>query len=128
MLLDRLETLQTLSRRLVLTNQLIAADAPMLVGQHEPIVTAVEDRDPDQLEAAVRAHVIEAGELLLSRMDGTAAKDGRGRLSKVGVARVDSWPTGGVAQRTAIVAAIPKGVASRPGSVPVHRRRVTLTR
>lgn len=68
MLLAQLETLQVLSRRLVLTNQLYASDAPTLIGQHAPIAAAVEARDPARLEGAVRAHVIEAGELLLSRM------------------------------------------------------------
>ncbi len=68
MLLGQLATLQRLSRRLVLTNQLYASDAPTLIGQHAPIAAAVEARDPARLEAAVRAHVIEAGELLLTRM------------------------------------------------------------
>ncbi|MHB8439947.1 MAG: GntR family transcriptional regulator [Acidimicrobiales bacterium] len=97
MLLDRLETLQTLSRRLVLTNQLIAADASSLVAQHEPIATAVEHRDPDRLEAAVRAHVIEAGELLLGRMSAGAAEHARGHRSKPGGSRDRSWPTGSTA-------------------------------
>lgn len=77
MLLARLETLQVLSWRLVLTNQLYASDAATLIGQHAPIVAAVEARDPARLEEAVRAHVNEAGELLLSRM--AALDDGKTR-------------------------------------------------
>jgi DNA-binding GntR family transcriptional regulator len=68
MLLSRLETLQSLSRRIVLTNQLSSADAPTLIAQHQPIVDAVALRDPELLETAVRTHVIEAGELLMTRM------------------------------------------------------------
>lgn len=97
MLLDRLDTLQVLSRRIVLTNQLYAADAATLVGQHQPIATAVERRDPARLEAAVRAHVIEAGELLLGRMDASATAHGRGHQPKPGGAQGYSWPTGGAA-------------------------------
>lgn len=71
MLLAQLSTLQTLSRRLVLTNQLYAADAPTLIPQHAPIADAVMAGDADAVEVAVRSHVIEAGELLLSRMAST---------------------------------------------------------
>jgi hypothetical protein len=98
MLLDRLDTLQVLSRRIVLTNQLFAADAATLVGQHQPIATAVERRDPDRLEAAVRAHVIQAGELLLGRMDASATAHGRGHRPKPGGSQGYSWPTGGAVQ------------------------------
>jgi DNA-binding GntR family transcriptional regulator len=99
MLLDRLDTLQILSRRIVLTNQLFAADAATLVGQHQPIATAVERRDPDRLEAAVRAHVIQAGELLLGRMDASATAHGRGHRPKPGGSQGYSWPTGGAIQQ-----------------------------
>jgi DNA-binding GntR family transcriptional regulator len=68
MLLSHLETLEALSRRIVLTNQISSADAPTLVAQHATIAEAVESHDPELLEAAVRAHVIEAGELLMTRM------------------------------------------------------------
>ena len=94
MLLDRLDTLQFLSRRIVLTNQLISADAPTLIGQHEPIARAVARRDPEGVEAAVRAHVIEAGELLLSRVDASGADHTRGHASRPGGTRDRSWPTG----------------------------------
>jgi Transcriptional regulators len=36
MLLSQLETLQALSRRIVLTNQVVSADAPTLIAQHAP--------------------------------------------------------------------------------------------
>lgn len=68
MLLAQLETLQVLSRRLVLINQLYESNAPALIGQHAPMLAAVEARDPARLEEAIRAHVIEAGELLLGQM------------------------------------------------------------
>jgi DNA-binding GntR family transcriptional regulator len=99
MLLDRLDTLQILSRRIVLTNQLLAADAATLVGQHQPIATAIARRDPDRLEAAVRAHVIQAGELLLGRMDASATAHGRSHMPKPGGSQGYSWPTGGAVQR-----------------------------
>ena len=97
MLLGRLDTIQFLSRRIVLTNQLISADAPTLVGQHEPIATAVARRDPEGVEAAVRAHVIEAGELLLSRVDASGADHTRGHASRPGGTRDRSWPSGNTA-------------------------------
>jgi DNA-binding GntR family transcriptional regulator len=98
MLLDRLDTLQVLSRRIVLTNQLLAADAATLVGQHQPIATAIARRDPDRLEAVVRAHVIQAGELLLGRMDASATAHGRSHRPKPGGTLGYSWPTVGAVQ------------------------------
>lgn len=109
MLLDRLETLQFLSRRIVLANQLIAADAPTLIGQHEPIAAAVAHRDPDGVEAAVRAHVIQAGELLLSRMDANGADHIRGHASRPGGTRDRSWPGGKTAPRKSRRRAGPHG-------------------
>jgi len=90
MLLGELAKLQVMSRRLVLTNQLFAADAPTLVGQHAPIAAAIADHDPDRLETEVRAHVIEAGELLLSRM--AAIERGAGRRADPDATRFGSWP------------------------------------
>ena len=92
MLLAQLETLQVLSRRVVLTNQLYAADAPTLVGQHAPIAAAVAARDPERLESAVRAHVIEAGELLIGRMATLDA--GKARRPKADGAQFGRWPGG----------------------------------
>lgn len=92
MLLNQLETLQVLSRRIVLTNQISSADAPTLVGQHAPIAEAVERGDPEALEAAVRTHVIEAGELLMTRMSALGA--GRARRDQGDSFGLGRWPTG----------------------------------
>ncbi|HEX9044226.1 MAG TPA: GntR family transcriptional regulator [Candidatus Limnocylindrales bacterium] len=96
MLLDELAKLQVLSRRLVITNQLYAADAPALVGQHAPILGAVERRDPAAVEEAVRFHVIEAGELLLGRMAAVEARrDGVADDAPQLVAETyGTWPNG----------------------------------
>ncbi len=92
MLLSQLETLQALSRRIVLTNQISSADAPTLIAQHAPIAEAVGLRDPELLEAAVRAHVIEAGELLMTRM--AALEPGRTRRSQGMTFGLGRWPSG----------------------------------
>ncbi|HUQ77515.1 MAG TPA: GntR family transcriptional regulator [Patescibacteria group bacterium] len=92
MLLSELDTLQVLSRRIVLTNQLSSADAPTLIAQHEPIAAAVELRDPALLEASVRTHVIEAGELLMTRM--AALEPNRARRADRDTFALGRWPTG----------------------------------
>jgi DNA-binding GntR family transcriptional regulator len=92
MLLSQLDTLQVLSRRIVLTNQISSADAPTLIAQHEPIAAAVELRDPELLEAAVRTHVIEAGELLMTRM--APLEPSRARRSDPNSFGLGRWPTG----------------------------------
>jgi len=93
MLLSQLETLQALSRRIVLTNQISSADAPTLIAQHAPIADAVRQCDPERLEAAVRAHVIEAGELLMTRMAALdASRSGRSVPASFELPR---WPSGG---------------------------------
>jgi DNA-binding GntR family transcriptional regulator len=92
MLLSQLETLQSLSRRVVLTNQISSADAPTLIAQHQPIVDAVELRDPELLEAAVRTHVIEGGELLMTRM--AALEPGRAKVELTGSFGLGRWPSG----------------------------------
>lgn len=92
MLLSQLEALQSLSRRIVLTNQISSADAPTLVAQHAPIAEAVELRDPELLESAVRAHVIEGGELLMTRM--AALEPARSRRVKSTEFGLGRWPTG----------------------------------
>jgi DNA-binding GntR family transcriptional regulator len=92
MLLSQLDTLQALSRRIVLTNQISSADAPTLIAQHEPIAAAVELRDPELLEAAVRTHVIEAGELLMTRM--APLEPSRARRSDPNSFGLGRWPTG----------------------------------
>lgn len=92
MLLSQLETLQSLSRRIVLTNQISSADAPTLIGQHAPIVEAVELRDPELLGAAVRTHILEAGELLMTRM--AALEPTRSRRARPDGFGLGHWPTG----------------------------------
>ena len=92
MLLNRLDTLQVLSRRIVLTNQLSSADAPTLIAQHEPIASAVELCDPELLEAAVRTHVIEGGELLMTRM--APLEPHRGRKPAPHSFGLGRWPSG----------------------------------
>ncbi len=92
MLLGRLDTLQALSRRIVLTNQIASADAPTLIAQHAPIVEAVQLRDPELLEAAVRAHVIEAGELLMTRM--AALEPNRAKRPQATTFGLGRWPSG----------------------------------
>ena len=46
----------------------------------------------------MRAHVIQAGELLLGRMDASATAHGRGHRPKPGGSQGYSWPTGGALQ------------------------------
>ena len=92
MLRSQLETLQSLARRVVLTNQISSADAPTLIAQHQPIVDAVELRDPELLEAAVRTHVIEGGELLMTRM--AALEPGRAKVEATGSFGLGRWPSG----------------------------------
>ena len=92
MLLSQLETLQALSRRIVLTNQISSADAPTLIAQHAPIAEAVELRDPELLEAAVRTHVIEGGELLMTRM--SALEPSRSRRPQSTSFGLGRWPSG----------------------------------
>ena len=91
-LLTRLDELQVLSRRIVLTNQISSADAPTLIAQHEPIAQAVKLRDPELLEAAVRAHVIEAGELLMTRM--APLEPNRAKRSDPDSFGLGRWPSG----------------------------------
>lgn len=92
MLLGQLAHLAVLSRRIVLTNQIHSADAPTLVAQHAPIADAVRVRDPELLEAAVRAHVIEGGELLMTRM--AAIEPARARRRPATTFGLGRWPSG----------------------------------
>jgi DNA-binding GntR family transcriptional regulator len=92
MLLSQLANLAVLSRRIVLTNQISSADAPTLVAQHAPIAEAIALRDPELLETAVRTHVIEGGELLMTRMAPLETSRGRRRSGTTfGLGR---WPSG----------------------------------
>lgn len=92
MLLRDLENLQSLSRRVVLTNQISSADAPTLIAQHQPIADAVDLHDPALLEAAVRTHVIEGGELLMTRM--AALAPGKSKVAAKGTFGLGRWPSG----------------------------------
>lgn len=92
MLLSQLETLQALSRRIVLTNQISSADAPTLIAQHAPIAEAIELRDPELLETAVRTHVIEAGELLMTRM--APLEPSRSKRPPSTTFGLGRWPSG----------------------------------
>lgn len=92
LLLSQLETLQTLFRRIILTNRISSADASTLVEKHAPIAEAVELRDPELLEAAVRTHVLEAGELLMTRM--AALEPNRPRRPRSVSFGLGRWPTG----------------------------------
>ena len=94
MLLNQLESLQALSRRIVLTNQISSADAPTLIAQHAPIAEAVQLRDPELLETAVRTHVIEGGELLMTRM--AALEPSRTRRSQSTTFGLGRWPSGAI--------------------------------
>ena len=90
MLLNRLESLQVLSRRLVLLGEIYASDGPAVVRQHAPIVAAVRARRPAELERAVRDHVIDAGQILMEQV--AARQPTRSRRSKVEAFRPGSWP------------------------------------
>lgn len=92
MLLGQLDTLQVLTRRLVLMSELYASDGPAVIRQHQPIAAAFKARDPELLETAVRAHVIEAGEVLMTMM--SAEEPARSRRSKADPFRPGRWPTG----------------------------------
>jgi DNA-binding GntR family transcriptional regulator len=112
MLLNQLDTLQVLSRRIVLTNQLSSADAPTLIAQHEPIVAAVELCDPELLEGAVRTHVIEGGELLMTRM--APLEPHRGRKPDATSFGLGRWPSGTFPHpRRGVGARGPTGTVSR---------------
>lgn len=106
MLLGQLANLEVLSRRIVLTNQIHSADAPTLVAQHAPIAEAVALRDSELLGSAVRAHVIEGGELLMTRMSALDPSRARRRpATDFGLGR---WPSGSSPH--------PRAAAPSPGS------------
>ncbi len=92
-LLGQLANLAVLARRIVLTNQIHSADAPTLVAQHAPIREAIAVHDPELLEAAVRAHVIEGGELLMTRMAALEPPRARRRQATSGFG-LGRWPSG----------------------------------
>jgi DNA-binding GntR family transcriptional regulator len=107
MLLNRLDALQVLSRRLVLLGEIYASDGPAVMRQHAPIAAAVRARQPDDLEATVRSHVIEAGEQLMEQM--AARQPAKSRRSKTDTFHPGSWPSA-MTPETA-----PPALASRDG-------------
>jgi DNA-binding GntR family transcriptional regulator len=107
MLLHQLDTLQVLTRRLVLMSELYASDGPSVIRQHEPIAAAVRARDPEALEAAVRSHVIEAGETLMTIVAATDAP--RTRRKKAAAPALGGWPEAIAAPAGAPPALTPNG-------------------
>lgn len=90
MLLRQLDSLELLARRIVLANRRFTSDPQEIVRQHAPIVAAVEAGDPANLEIAVRWHVIDAAEMLLSRM--AAAEHGKAARPRSVAAVYGRWP------------------------------------
>jgi len=91
MLLTQLESLQVLSRRLVLVGEIYAPDGPAVIRQHRPLAAAVRAGKPDALEAAVRSHVIEAGEWLMQQV--ATRQPATPRRSRPESRRQGSWPS-----------------------------------
>jgi DNA-binding GntR family transcriptional regulator len=90
MLLDQLQNLQVLTRRLMILGEPLvilgdlSATKPMpVVSQHAPIVEAVRRGEPEAVEEAVRTHIVQAGERFLA-----AETDGTGVATR-------GWPTAG---------------------------------
>jgi DNA-binding GntR family transcriptional regulator len=92
MLLDHLESLQVLARRLVLFRQIDSSDAAVSFVQHAPIMAAVEAGDPEGVERAVREHVVEGGQLLTARM--AAHGENTDLQSERAAVAFSAWPTG----------------------------------
>jgi DNA-binding GntR family transcriptional regulator len=95
MLLDQLQNLQVLSRRLMILGEPLvilggpsAATRMPVVRQHAPIVEAVRRGDPAAVEDAVRTHVVQAGERFMAEMSARPAGDPGAAV--VGAAR--GWP------------------------------------
>ena len=63
-----LNTLQVQTRLFILYTKLYASDLTDEVANHEPIMAALERGDRGALQAAVRDHVRESGELLVGKM------------------------------------------------------------
>lgn len=67
-LLEQLRGLQTQTRQFIFLTKLYASDAEGEVEAHMPILTAVRLSEPERAEAAMRNHIVSAGERLLVRM------------------------------------------------------------
>jgi DNA-binding GntR family transcriptional regulator len=105
MLLNRLDALQILSRRLVLMGELYSSDGPAVLRQHAPIAAAVRAGRPELLEAEVRAHVIEAGEQLMAQM--TARQSARPRRAKAEAFQPGRWPSALTPETTPLSTEVP---------------------
>ena len=68
MLLDQLKGLQTQTRQFIFYTKFYASDAEGEVEAHMPILMAVRNMAPERAEAAMRDHIISAGERLLVSM------------------------------------------------------------
>jgi len=68
LLMEQLGSLQVRTRQFILYTKLYRSDANGEVASHAPILAAIESREPERAEGALRAHIIEAGTLLLARM------------------------------------------------------------
>lgn len=107
MLLSRLDALQVLARRLVLISEMYESDGPAVLRQHAPIAEAVRARQPEALEAAVRKHVIEAGEQLMEQM--AARQPARPRRAKAHPFQPGRWPSAMTPEAVRTVMATPDG-------------------
>jgi DNA-binding FadR family transcriptional regulator len=92
MLLSQLDTLQALSHRIALASS-TAYGGVLTVEPHAAMMRAVELRDPELLENAVRIHVIESGEQLMNHLAALETDlASRTPAARFGLGR---WPSGG---------------------------------
>jgi DNA-binding GntR family transcriptional regulator len=112
MLLSQLDTLQALSSRIALAGSM-AHRSVLTVEPHAPMMRAVELRDPELLEKAVRTHVIESGEQLMSHL--AALETGLASRTPAAGFELGRWPTGsGASDRDAA----DRGCGSSRGTRP----------
>jgi DNA-binding GntR family transcriptional regulator len=72
-LLDQLRGLQARTRQFIFFTKFYDSDAVSEVEAHMPILTAVRAYEPERAEAAMRDHIVSAGErLLVSMLSGNA--------------------------------------------------------
>jgi DNA-binding GntR family transcriptional regulator len=77
MLLDQLQGLQTQTRQFIFYTKFYASDAEGEVEAHMPILVAIRNSAPERAEAAMREHIISAGErLLVSMLEQAGTADG----------------------------------------------------
>ncbi|HET7718203.1 MAG TPA: FCD domain-containing protein, partial [Bauldia sp.] len=76
MLLEQLASLQTKTRQFIFFTKFYSSDSEGEVEAHMPIFMAVRNASPDRAEAAMRDHIISAGErLLVSMLEQAATKE-----------------------------------------------------